>query len=220
MGGKPVFQCLPVSIFFITVTDRFHFFFQKSRQCLRFHTRLLWRLSTLLQPHKLSCCGEVWRPPHPAAHMAARAHRDTHVGGRELHGWPDVGTPTGPPGPAGPCLLQIAIGMAKSNGSCQPDQSMLWKTHTNALGWHALQPQNSKFGIATVRPDSKIGTKFQGLSTLSHRVWQSWCGECCGELHTFSPPVASVLWRIQAKVWKMCLWCGISNTECGVSNLR
>ena len=109
------------------------------------------------------------------------------------------------------CKLPL-IGMAKSNGSCQPDQFMLWKAHTNALGWHALQPQNSKFGIAAVGPASKIGTTFQGLSTLSHRVWQSWCGECCGELHTFSPPVASVLWGVQAKVWKMCLWCGISNT--------
>jgi hypothetical protein len=31
------------------------------KQCLRFHTGLLWRVSTLLPPHCPSCCGEVWR---------------------------------------------------------------------------------------------------------------------------------------------------------------
>ena len=112
------------------------------------------------------------------------------------------------------CKLPLAwlnqmVHVSQTSSCCEKHTPTAW------VGMHcspkiqslALQP----WGQAA----SKIGTTFQGLSTLSHRVWQSWCGECCGELHTFSSQVASVLWRIQAKVWKMCLWCGISDTVFG-----
>ena len=125
---------------------------------------------------------------------------------------PDVGAPTGPPGPAGPHLLQL-------NGSCQPDHFMLRKTHTNGLGWHALQPQNSKFGIATVGPASKnaLHTFTPCLAKLVWRVlWRAPhfftpSGKCAVENSSKSVENVSLVWNVKHWACRIVLFAGLGN---------
>ena len=137
---------------------------------MRFHTRLLWRLSTLLQPHKLSCCGEVWRPPHPAAHMAARAHRDTHVGGRELHGarhW-------NPNGPARASWATLA--------------AIKWIMSARPV--HVVKNTHQRLGLACIAaPKFKVWHRNRGAS---FKNWHKFSRA----LHTFTPCLAKLVWRV------------------------